>query len=499
MAVWCRPCAASATRSGRHRDRAGTVTGSDDVRRRRRHSLRRRLAIRIAATGFALFVVAGGAVVVVTGWSASNEIEGRLEAVATQLAVATPPDANPADMCSLIRTGGLPQPAATSGHTDVVVELHGPDGEVCQSPDSPSLSGPESAAPLPIRLFGSKLPQVTAAGASFLVLDEQVLGGWSVRIGGDLTEYNRLAGRLLTTILVISLPGAGIAALSAYVLTRNGLRPISELADTAAAIARTQDLSVRIEVSGQTDDEVARLAATFNQMTEALAQARDRQTQLIADAGHELRTPLTSIRTNFDLLVRSERVRRPLPPAHRDGVLADLDGQIGELTHLIDELLALTISQEPRPRRTVDFAAVVSRAVQRAKRRSASHHFWLSVEPWSATNADEEMLERAVVNLLDNAIKFAPPHSTIRVRLAGGRLTVDDEGPGVPEQHRHEAFERFWRDPEARRLPGSGLGLAIVAEAAGQHGGSAALEEAEGGGTRAVLTVPGAASSGTAG
>jgi two-component system sensor histidine kinase MprB len=106
--------------------------------------------------------------------------------------------------------------------------------------------------------------------------------------------------------------------------------------------------------------------------------------------------------------------------------------------------------------------------------------------------AEPAALERAVVNLLDNAVKFSPAGSTVSLRLEAGQLSIEDEGPGIPSDELPHVFERFWRSPSARSLPGSGLGLAIVARAVHASGGTVGLHAAPGGGTLAIMTIPGA-------
>ncbi len=460
----------------------------------RPRSLLARLALRTALAGFGFFVVAGGAVVAVAGRTTAGQVEDRLRSVAATLDQLPFEVADKATLCRIVTQQG--PLAAADRRPDILIELVAPDGSVCRPAGTPSLEGATpTSAPIDV-VIGTDLPQKLPPGgdAPILVLTEELPAGWTARIGGDLTDFRTLAGRLWTTLLVISLPGAFVAALAGFLLTRNGLRPVRNLADAAETIARTQDLSVRIDVpDAGADDEITRLATAFTAMTAALAAAGARQSQLITDAGHELRTPLTSLRANVELLVRSERAGRALPPEDREGLLDDVTGQLDELSHLVSELVVLAHDEPARPRAEVRLDEAAGRAVHRARRRADRHVVEAALEPWVVPDADAVSLERAVVNLLDNALKFSPPGSTVRVRLAGGRLTVDDEGPGIAAEHRSDAFERFWRADAARALPGSGLGLAIVADVAQSHRGQAHVEEAPGGGTRAVLTVPGSA------
>ena len=139
----------------------------------------------------------------------------------------------------------------------------------------------------------------------------------------------------------------------------------------------------------------------------------------------------------------------------------------------------------------VDLADVVDRAVARARRRGTDLTFDLETEPWWVTG-EPASLERAVTNLLDNAVKWSPPGGIVRIRLNHGTLTVDDQGPGIEPSDRDQVFERFYRSDESRAMPGSGLGLSIVRQVIERHAGNVRVDETEAGGTRMVLQLPGA-------
>jgi two-component system sensor histidine kinase MprB len=297
----------------------------------------------------------------------------------------------------------------------------------------------------------------------------------------------------LTTLAWVLLAVAGIgvvgSASAGLLISRAGLRPVDTLTETVEHIARTEDLSVRIPVTGQ--DEIARLSASFNAMTAALASSRDRQQQLIADAGHELRTPLTSLRTNIELLERSEATGRPLPPEDRAALLASVKAQMSELAALIGDLQELSRPDAGPTFKVVALHEVTETALRRARLRGPDLKIIAEVEPWFV-RSEAAALERAIVNLLDNAVKFSPPAGEVEVRLQHGQLTVRDHGPGIPAEELPHVFERFWRSPTARSLPGSGLGLSIVARTVQQSGGDVSLAPSSGGGTLATLRLPGA-------
>ncbi|MFI6156245.1 sensor histidine kinase [Kitasatospora sp. NPDC051170] len=291
----------------------------------------------------------------------------------------------------------------------------------------------------------------------------------------------------------VSLGGILLAAVAGRLVAHSSLKPVDQLTDAVEHIARTEEVGTTIPVQGQ--DEIARLSASFNSMSTALANSRERQTRLIADAGHELRTPLTSLRTNVDLLIRSNETGRPLPAATKTKLLGNMKAQMQELTVLIGDLLQLSRPDSPKPVRQLAVVAlheITGRALERAKLRGPGLVYDTGTEPWYV-HGDAAALERAVINLLDNAVKYSPPGGTIEVRLHQGVLTVRDHGPGIPADELPYVFDRFWRSPSSRQLPGSGLGLSIVAQSVKEAGGEVALGPAGDGGpgTLATLRLPG--------
>ncbi|WP_424889768.1 sensor histidine kinase [Streptomyces sp. XH2] len=318
--------------------------------------------------------------------------------------------------------------------------------------------------------------------------------GTAVSIAQPRSEIDRPLGSLAVVLAITAGVGVLLAATAGAWIARAGLRPVDRLTGAVEHIARTEDLAVRIPVEGE--DEIARLSRSFNAMTAALASSRDRQQQLIADAGHELRTPLTSLRTNIDLLVRSEETGRAIPPEDRKELLASVRAQMAELAALIGDLQELSrpdAGPGTEPVQVIALHEAAERAVERARLRGAGLSFRVRLESWYV-RAEPAALERALVNLLDNAVKFSPPGGAVEVALSGttGELTVRDHGPGIAPDELPHVFDRFWRSPSARSMPGSGLGLSIVARTVRQAGGEVALRPAQGGGTVASVRLPGA-------
>lgn len=330
----------------------------------------------------------------------------------------------------------------------------------------------------------------TTTGEHVRVYTTYVGDGIAVSSIGSLSIVDASLSKLIFWLALAAVGGVALATVAGLVVARSAVKPVRMLTRAVEHVAKTEDLSVKLPVNGK--DEINRLSAAFNKMTKALATSRVRQHQLIADAGHELRTPLTSLRTNVDLLLRSERTGRELPPGRREAMLASVDQQLHELSGLVTDLLELSRGQEGGARRTMRVALheSVGRAIERARLRGPGLHFDIEVEPWFV-QGDPTALDRAVVNLLDNAVKFSPAGGTVLVRLKGGEYVVVDQGPGIDPADLPHVFERFWRSDGARSLPGSGLGLAIVSQVAEESGGKVSLQPAPGGGTVARLLLPG--------
>jgi two-component system sensor histidine kinase MprB len=364
------------------------------------------------------------------------------------------------------------------------------DGTACSAPGvSPTLKVAPSDVLVARRLKGATYRDGTLTdGTPMRVFTHPEASGIAVSTAKPLTQVNDSLNGLALLLLALSAIGVVGAAVAGLLIARAGLKPVDRLTDAVEHIARTEDLATTIPEGGK--DEIARLSRSFNSMTRALAGSRERQQQLIVDAGHELRTPLTSLRTNVDLMLRSETTGRPLPPGDKARLLVNVKAQLVELSSLVGDLLDLSRTEAASSLGEVALHEVVENAVRRARPRGPSIRIDAEVSPWYV-HGDAASLERAFVNLLDNAVKFSPPGGAVTVRLEEGELTVRDEGPGIPAEDLPYVFDRFWRSPSARGLPGSGLGLAIAARAVREAGGEIRLDTAEGGGTSAWLRLPG--------
>lgn len=307
----------------------------------------------------------------------------------------------------------------------------------------------------------------------------------AVQVGRSLEDtislLDVIRNRLMLVGGLLALVGAGLG----WIFARRSIRPLEDLTAAAEQVAATQDLNTAIPVE-RTDDEIGRLAVSFNEMLDALGASRSQQHRLVQDAAHELRTPLTSVNANVDLLLHA----RDLPADERHEILGGIRAELGQLGTLFNEIIELaTDKRETSAHEPVRLAGVAQRAVDDLARR-APNPVTITVDE-SMVRGHEASLHRAVTNLLSNAVKYSPANSPIEVSVAAGRLAVSDSGVGIPEADREKIFDRFHRLEEARPLPGSGLGLAIVAKIVSDHRGSTFVRDAEPGpGSVVGFTLP---------
>ncbi|AUS78403.1 sensor histidine kinase [Actinoalloteichus sp. AHMU CJ021] len=320
--------------------------------------------------------------------------------------------------------------------------------------------------------------------------------GAALVVAQPLDSIRGTLGLLSVVLAVVGGAGIVVAAIAGTAVARAALKPVERLTAATERVATTGDLRP-IVVSG--DDELARMTMSFNTMLGAVAESQERQRRLVADAGHELRTPLTSLRTNLELLVASSKPDAPqLSPQDRMEIYEDVRAQINELSNLVGDLVELAREDAPQVvHEPVELVDVVERALDRARRRAPGIAFEVRPHPWTLLG-DANALERAVLNLLDNAAKWSPPEGTVLLTMTPEndttiRVEVADSGPGIAPADLPHVFERFYRSPEARTLPGSGLGLAIVSQAAERHGGTVRAGRADTGGALLTLRLPGRA------
>ncbi|MCY4517499.1 MAG: HAMP domain-containing sensor histidine kinase [Acidimicrobiaceae bacterium] len=390
---------------------------------------------------------------------------------------------------------------------DVLAQIVAPNGAVMYASDGVLPVGPADLAVA----NGQARPHradVSADGVRLRVLTVPITPVGALMVARPLDEVDANVEGLRNALAVVAVIGVAGAGLLGFLVAGRAIRPVRRLTDAARNVAQTQDLEQPIEL--ERDDELGELARSFNAMLEALAQSRTQQHRLVTDAGHELRTPLTSIRTNIELLARAEQSAAPAEAATTSGaagtnmavalagderrqMLDDVQFELDQLTELVSELVELATDQrsqaEPEP---VDLAELAASVVDRHRRRTEAD-FVTDIEPCEVV-ANAVLVERAIGNLVDNAVKWSPPGEPIEISVAAAdreaHVRVRDYGPGIPVALRETVFERFYRAPEARSQPGSGLGLSIVDYVARTHGGTASVIDTDGGGTTVELRLP---------
>ncbi len=316
------------------------------------------------------------------------------------------------------------------------------------------------------------------------VITAPLTEGLAVMVVRPLDEVDLILNRLSLLLSLIAASGIALAAGLGRMVAQAALVPVHRLTEGAERVAAAGSPSHRIDVGG--NDEIGRLATSFNSMLEALDDSQKSQRQLVADASHELRTPLTSLRTNIEVLARADE----LPEQEHQELLSDLKVQIQEFTVLVGDLVDLARGDEPEVgEEEIRLDHLVERAVQRIRTHWTQVQFTVDLKPGLIRGASSR-LDRAVANLLDNAGKWSPPGSVVEVRVQGGEVAVRDHGPGIDEADLPHIFDRFYRASEARAMPGSGLGLSIVNRVVQAHGGTVSATNAESGGAEFRLRLP---------
>jgi len=325
---------------------------------------------------------------------------------------------------------------------------------------------------------------VTEGGQRFRVYTAAMPGA----SGGALVRTGRAAnadnGALRTAALLLAALTVGAAGLMygvAQLTAGRILRPIADLTAAAEHVARTRELTVGIGPTGT--DEVGRLGASFDTMLAALHESVTAQRMLAADASHELRTPLTSLTTNLELLEDGAGLADPQAPA----LVRAAHEQAGELDRLITDLLDLARYREQSVHREPARLDLLTDAAVRRLRSRATID--TDLQP-CLVEIDPAAVERAVTNLIDNAIKWNPPNAAIRVAVGDGQVSVTDHGPGIADSDLPHVFERFYRAPAARAMPGAGLGLAIVGSIAEANNATLTVRTSPTGSTFTLSFVP---------
>jgi heavy metal sensor kinase len=285
-----------------------------------------------------------------------------------------------------------------------------------------------------------------------------------------------------------------LASFGGLFLARRALAPIDHVTRLAQRVT-AEDLSQRLNLT-LPDDEVGRLARTFDDMIARLDDAFTRQRRFTADASHELRTPLTAVKGQVDVALSRER-----PAADYRQTLQEVNAEVDRLIRLVGSLLTLAradAGQIPLTRESIDLGQLAGAAAEQVEPLAREQGVTLAVTDGEPAQvwADEDLLLQLALNLLDNAVKHTPAGGAIdvgwRVNAERVELWVRDSGAGIAAEHLPRVFDRFYRVDEARgrAAGGTGLGLAIARWIAEAHGGTLTAASKVGEGAMFTLTLP---------
>jgi two-component system sensor histidine kinase MprB len=366
--------------------------------------------------------------------------------------------------------------AVSQGETDSITQIIDSDGILHNRPDLPELPYENAIMWLERNSNGAYYESVAIENHQFRMLSVVAPNGFVVQVAKDTQILVDAQNGMRRYFPLFAALAVLISGAFAWLFATRITRPIEELVETAESIAATQDLNRNIEVTGT--DEVAQLGRSFNTMLVALRKSSERQRQLVQDASHELRTPLTSLRANAEILERAT-----LTDEDRLSILADMKAEVDELTELSAELSALAIDQRAAEDPiSIDLFDVANEIATRASRRSTAPVTVLSTGD-TLIVARPHQLERAISNLVDNAIKFSESSSSVEIHVGAKRVEVRDHGPGISDTDKPLVFDRFYRATATRSMPGSGLGLAIVSQFADDNDANTYVLDNVGGGT----------------
>jgi heavy metal sensor kinase len=334
-------------------------------------------------------------------------------------------------------------------------------------------------------------------GMRLMIFNSSVMSG-NTTLAYLQVAYNLEKDYKFVNILFILLAGSDalgiiLSILVGYIVSRRMLKPIDKITKTAQSIS-ISDLEKRIP-KGKADDEIARLAVTFNDMLDRLKDSIDRQGRFVSDASHELRTPISVILGYVGLIDRWGKNDRKILQESINAI----KNETVSMHELIEKLLFLARSDNGKAavnKEPVDLLQLFTEVAEESRLIAPGKDISADICGSPRLNADRKMIKQMLRNLVDNSIKFTKPDGSISIHAenAGDNvgITVEDNGTGIPADEISRIFDRFYRVDKARskETGGSGLGLSIVKSIVDAHGGEIRIDSAPGKGTSIIILLP---------
>ena len=457
-------------------------------------SIRARLTLWYTGVVVAILLLVSVAAYSLLRWHLYNDLDASLFTVAGVLRDAPPADPTaplPPDLEPLVRE------FLGSEFADALMQLLDPEGRLRSRALRPALPLSREARINALRGAPSLETVELTTGEQARLLTMPVLRGGRivdlVQVAMPLRRTHQTLLRYVETLLVLVPLGVVLSAAGGWLLARRALRPVDRMSQSALRIS-AEDLSRRLERRG-TQDEIDRLADTLNAMLARLQAAFAEMQRFTADAAHELRTPLTALRGGIEIALRAER-----SPDEYRRVLASSIEEVDQLIRLAEDLLLLSRSTVglSAPRQPVDLEPLCLEALELGVRLAKGKGVNVSMDATvpAFVQGDAGALRRALLNLVDHAVKYTPAGGSVVISLerAGQSvaLIVEDSGIGIDPADARRIFEPFVRldAGRSRDTGGSGLGLAIARSIVLAHGGTLEVQSRPGGGSRFTIDLP---------
>src|ERR1044071_4334918 len=313
---------------------------------------------------------------------------------------------------------------------------------------------------------------------------------YTVQVAQDRSSDEQVETNFAFLFIAVLIGGVVASALIAIIVTRRGLQPLRRMTGSLGRIGPDQ-LKERIG-SAAWPRELQPLAIAFDQMLKRLDDSFTRLSQFSADLAHELRTPIANMLGEAQVALTRDR-----SAAEYRETIESAVGECERLSRIVDNLLFVArvdAAREPIARKEFEARAAAEKIAAFYQTVADDHHVTITCSGYGQIYADPDLFERAVGNLLDNALRFTPEHGSIRIALSkrgtNFEVAVSDNGSGIAPEHLPRVFDRFYRAEPSRGSDGAGLGLALVKSIVDLHGGSANIRSQVGRGTTVSITFP---------